>query len=52
MKISELNMIEEINDDIILAKIVNSKGSVPRNKHVSMAISKNNEFGTIGGGEL
>ena len=52
MKLQEIINIESINENIILATIVSTKGSVPRNENVSMVISKTNEFGTIGGGEL
>ena len=52
MKIKELNYIRKIKTKVILIKIIETKGSVPRNKNVSMVISSKYEFGTIGGGEL
>ena len=33
-------------------KIIDTKGSVPRNKNVTMVINNQNQYGTIGGGEL
>ena len=52
MKIQEIDKIEKIKTNIVLIKIIDTKGSVPRNQNVCMVISNNNQFGTIGGGEL
>ena len=52
MKRIDLEKIKKIKKNIILAKIINTKGSVPRNENVKMAISSFEEYGTIGGGEL
>ena len=52
MKLVDTEKIKKIKKNIILAKIINAKGSVPRNKNVKMAISSFEEYGTIGGGEL
>ena len=52
MKLQDVDKIRTIKDNIILAKIIKTKGSVPRNENVSMIISASNQFGTIGGGEL
>ena len=52
MKLQDVDKIEKIKESIVLAKIIKTKGSVPRNENVSMIISASNQFGTIGGGEL
>ena len=52
MKIQEINNIEKIKSNIIIIKIIDTKGSVPRNENVCMVVSQNNQYGTIGGGEL
>ena len=52
MKIQDINKINNTKSKLILIKIIDTKGSVPRNKNVTMVISKNNQYGTIGGGEL
>ena len=52
MKIEDIDKIEKINSKIILIKIIDTKGSVPREKNVFMVISSENQFGTIGGGEF
>ncbi len=52
MKLSDIKSIKKINSSIILAKIIDTKGSVPREKNVFMVISSENQFGTIGGGEF
>ena len=43
---------EKITEKIIKAKIILAEGSVPRNIGTFMLISKNNLFGSIGGGQL
>ena len=43
---------KSINEKIIKAKIILAEGSVPRNIGTFMLISKNNLFGSIGGGQL
>jgi len=52
MKLNDINNIEKLYDNLILAKIINKKGSAPRNKNVFMIISFDKNYGTIGGGEL
>ena len=43
---------EKFTKKIIKAKIISAEGSVPRNNGTFMLISKNNLFGSIGGGKL
>ena len=43
---------EKFTKEIIKAKIISAEGSVPRNIGTFMLISKNNLFGSIGGGQL
>ena len=52
MKIQDIEKIRNIRSKLILIKIIDAKGCVARNKNVTMVISKNNQYGTIGGGEL
>ena len=52
MKINEIDNLKFVSDTVIMIKIIETKGSVPRNKNVYMVISNNKQFGTIGGGEL
>ncbi len=52
MKIQDFNLIEKISSKIILIKLIDVKGSSPREKDTNMCIYKNGQFGTIGGGEL
>ena len=52
MKLQYIKNINEINETVVLITIVNAKGSVPRNKNVKMVTSNNEQYGTIGGGEL
>ena len=44
MKIQEIDKIEKIKTNIVLIKIIDTKGSVPRNQNVCMVISNNNQF--------
>ena len=52
MKLQDIDKIKIVRNNIILATIIKTKGSVPRNENVSMVISSSNQYGTIGGGEL
>ncbi len=52
MKLKDINNIKKTNGKIIFVRIINTKGSVPRNENVFMAITDNKQYGTIGGGEL
>ncbi len=52
MKLNDIEKIRLINSSIIYVKIIETKGSVPREKNVFMIISKERQFGTIGGGEF
>lgn len=52
MNLRDFNNIKSIGKKVILIKIIDAKGSVPRNKNVTMVISDEHQFGTIGGGEL
>jgi len=52
MNLRDFNNIKNIGKKVILIKIIDAKGSVPRNKNVTMVISDEHQFGTIGGGEL
>ena len=50
--IKKINEAQKYNKEIIKAKIISTEGSVPRNNNTFMLISKNNIFGSIGGGQL
>ena len=52
MKLEDASEIEKIIENVALITIIDSKGSVPRNKNASMVVTAHKEFGTIGGGEL
>ena len=52
MKLQDIDKIKIVRNNIILATIIKTKGSVPRNENVSMAVSSSKQYGTIGGGEL
>ena len=52
MKLQDINNIDLIKNNIVMVNIIDTKGSVPRNENVFMIISSDNQFGTIGGGEL
>ena len=52
MKLQDIDKIKIINKNVILATIIKTQGSVPRDQNVNMIISNLQEFGTIGGGEL
>ncbi len=50
--IKKIDEAIKYNKEIIKAKIISTEGSVPRNNYTFMLISKNNIFGSIGGGQL
>lgn len=52
MKLQDLENINKLDKEIILITIIETKGSVPRNKNVKMIVSIDEQYGTIGGGEL
>ena len=52
MKLQDIDKIKIVQNNIILATIIKTKGSVPRNENVSMVISSSKQYGTIGCGEL
>ena len=52
MNLIEIETIDKIKQKMILAKIISTKGSSPRDENTYMIISKSKFFGTIGGGEL
>jgi len=52
MKLQDIDKIKIVQNNIILATIIETKGSVPRNENVSMVVSSSEQYGTIGGGEL
>jgi len=52
MKFNKIQKVRNYKEDIIKAKIINAEGSVPRKTGDYMLISKENIFGSIGGGQL
>lgn len=52
MKFNKLQKVKNYKEEIIKAKIINSEGSVPSDAGNYMLISKEDIFGTIGGGNL
>ena len=52
MKLKDLENINKLDKEVILITIIEAKGSVPRNKNVKMVVSTDEQYGTIGGGEL
>jgi len=52
MKVKDINNIKKTNTKIIFVRIIDTKGSVPRNENVFMVVTNNKQYGTIGGGEL
>ena len=52
MKFNKIQKVKNYSEDIIKAKIIKAEGSVPRKIGDYMLISKEDIFGTIGGGQL
>ena len=52
MKFNKIQKVKNYKKEVIKAKIINTEGSVPREKGIYMMISKDDIFGTIGGGHL
>ena len=52
MKFNKIQKVKNYKGEIIKAKIINSEGSVPRETGEYMLISKEEIYGTIGGGHL
>ena len=52
MTLKKLIEAKNYNNKIIKAKIISAEGSVPRNQGTFMLISKNDIYGSIGGGQL
>ena len=51
MKLQDIEIIKKIKKEIVLATIINTKGSSPRDD-ARMVVSDQTTIGTIGGGEL
>ena len=52
MRFNKIEKVKNYKEAVIKAKIINTLGSVPRDKGDYMVISKEDIFGTIGGGHL
>lgn len=52
MKFNKIQKVKNYKEEVIKAKIINTEGSVPRETGNYMLISKEDIFGTIGGGHL
>ena len=51
MKLQDIEIIKKIKKEVVLATIINTKGSSPRDD-ARMVVSDQTTIGTIGGGEL
>jgi xanthine dehydrogenase accessory factor len=52
MKFNKIQKVKNYKKEVIKAKIINTEGSAPREKGIYMMISKDDIFGTIGGGHM
>lgn len=52
MKFNKIQKVKDYKEEVIKAKIINSEGSVPSYEGNYMLISREDIFGTIGGGHL
>ena len=52
MKFNKIQKVQNYKEEVIKAKIINTEGSTPREAGVYMLVSKEDIFGTIGGGHL
>ena len=52
MKFNKIQKVQNYKEEVIKAKIINTEGSTPRETGVYMLVSKEDIFGTIGGGHL
>jgi xanthine dehydrogenase accessory factor len=52
MKLNKIQKVKYFKEEVIKAKIINTEGSVPRESGTYMLVSKEDIFGTIGGGHL